>query len=69
MQVILDKQDLMSLVKGNHPSYELMNHFLIKDMGTYSDSYGRWDWNYNKLRDLNEEVLWDIYQRCKQSWK
>lgn len=70
MTVTLDKKDLVSLVLGSYPSYELMSHFLIKDMGDYIGGFSdKWSWNNRKLNEVSEEVLWDIYQRCKNNWK
>jgi len=65
---ILDKEDLISLVKGNCPNFNLMDHFLIKHLGSYNDNRG-WTWNENELKELTEIVLYDVYKRCKESWK
>jgi len=69
MTIEVDKQDLVNLVKGVVPNYELMRHFLIKPNGDYVGGFvDKWQWNVSNLKDQSEEVLYDIYKRCKESW-
>ncbi len=43
MKVDLDKNDLINLVKGTSPSYELMDHPLISRNGQYRGGFDdRW---------------------------
>lgn len=66
MIVTLDKIDLISLVKGTSPNYDVMNNPKIK--GSYSDQYGRWDWDQEYLETRTESELIQVYRICKHSW-
>lgn len=68
MEVVLSKEDLISLVKGTPPSYSVMDHAMVEKHGSYSGSYDRWDWN-SELKELSESELWELYNICKKSWK
>ncbi len=61
MIVDLDKNMLFSLVRGCDPSYEVMDHPLVKSKGSFAASYSRWDWNFS-VSDCSEENLWETYQ-------
>lgn len=61
MIVDLDKNMLCSLIRGCDPSYEVMDHPLVKSKGSFAASYGRWDWNFS-ISDYSEENLWETYQ-------
>lgn len=63
----LDKKDLMALVKGFDPTYEQMEHPLCKNNGTFSGSYGRWDWNYDAFKDSSEQELYNFYLYLKRT--
>lgn len=62
MLVEMNSKMLASLVKGCIPSYEIMDHPLIKSKGYYSGGHSdRWNWN-SSLGDCTEGNLWDTYQ-------
>lgn len=62
MLVEMDKSMLSALIKGCDPSYEIMDHPLIKSKGYYSGGHNdRWNWN-NSFGDCTEEQLWETYQ-------
>ena len=63
----LDKEDLIALVKGFDPTYEQMEHPLCKKNGTFSGSYGRWDWNYDAFKDSSEQELYNFYLYLKRT--
>lgn len=63
----LDKDDLISLVKGAQPNYDIFDHQLIKDRGVYYDTNG-WIWRTHVLEKLEPGELYDIYKLCKHSW-
>lgn len=64
--VELDKDDLIYLIRGFDPSYEQMKHFLIEPYGEYEGGFhNRWEWDYHKLMECNEELLLSIYNVCK----
>ena len=68
MNFDLDKKDLISLVKGTHPHYDVFEHKLVKRCGNYTGGMSdRWSWNYN-ISDLTEVELFDLYTTCKNSW-
>lgn len=69
MTIDLDKQDLISLVQGSSPHYDIFEHPLVKKSGRYNGGMNdHWSWNYN-FSDLSESELFDLYTLCKNSWK
>ena len=66
MNLNLDKEDLISLVKGSCPYYSLFNHPVVKACGQYSDNRG-WSWREGELEKLDENQLFVLYELCKNS--
>ena len=64
----LDKEDLVYLVMGNVPSYDIFDHPLIEGRGRYMDSIG-WKWNERALQALPTHELSMIHTLCKQERK
>lgn len=70
MQVDLDKKDLIALVKGKEPNYDVFDHPLVKQCGEYRGGMtDSWHWNKYVLEEISEAQLWELYQVCKNSWK
>lgn len=69
MRLNLDKEDLISLVKGCTPNYSAMDHPLVKRHGNFNGSYGKWSWDYSGFENCKEQELLEIYKVCKESWK
>jgi len=70
MKVELDRDDLVSLVKGTYPSYEIMDSPLIRLSGKYVGGFhDKWVWNDKFSPVLTEDNLWEMYNICKDSWK
>lgn len=67
MLVDLDKKGLISLVCGCEPSYEQMEHRMCKDNGTFSGSYGRWDWNWDAFQNNTEDEIYAFYIYLRKS--
>jgi hypothetical protein len=64
----LDKSDLISLVKGCEPSYSLIDELSAKNYGYWCGGMvDEWRWNEFELKKLDNEELWNIYQKCKNS--
>lgn len=62
----LDKEDFLTLVKGSTPDYKLFNHFIIRPAGYYVGGFkDDWVWNDNYLKSLPIECLKDIYLTIK----
>lgn len=67
MTITLEKEDLISLVKGNSPYYSEFNNPLILKAGhSYSDQYGKTSWS--NLNNLSKDELYELYLICKNSW-
>ena len=67
MIVELNKEDLISLVKGIKPDYKWFKEPLVSRCGNYVGGLvDDWFWNSN-LEDLSEEELWELYTICKQN--
>jgi len=63
MKVDLSKDELIKVVKGDSPSYELMEHPLVKSHGKYYGGFNDyWEWDTYSLRKLTEEELCQIYK-------
>lgn len=68
MIVDLDRHGLERLVRGCSPNYDEFDNPLIKKAGhRYSDQYGRTSWD--KIDDLTDEELYEVYLICKRSWE
>lgn len=68
MTVDLDKDDLISIVMGRQPNNLLFEHPLVKECGYYTGGFGnRWIWFHYKLKELNEQTLYNLYQLLKNT--
>jgi len=68
LKLDLDKNDLISLIKGTDPNLNVMEHPKIRYRGSYREPYGRWDWNYGAFEKCTEEEMYEVYKICKNSW-
>lgn len=67
MNVELDRNDLEALVNGTIPAFKDFDNPLIRKAGhSYSDQYGRTSWN--RLDELTDNELWQVYNICKSAW-
>ena len=64
VNITLDRKDLEALVKGSSPSYELMDHPLIKANGTFTGGFAD-KWNWHLSASTTEQDLLEIYSLCK----
>ena len=70
MLIELEKEDLVSLVRGQDPYYSIFEEKLVKENGYYVGGMSdRWVWNSYSLKELKEEELWELYLMCKKSYK
>lgn len=70
MKVELEKDDLVSLVIGTVPCYNVFDHHLVQKTGRYIGGHvDSWKWDRSEVEKLTQEDLWDLYQLCKLSWK
>lgn len=67
MIIDLDKEALISLVRGDSPNHSLFDNNLISYLGSYDDCLG-WVWFDNELKKLTEGELYSIYLLCRNSW-
>lgn len=58
----LSREDYICLLKGKEPSYKAMDHHLVDSNGSYSGSYGTWDWKYDAFKDNTDDELELIYK-------
>lgn len=70
MKVELDKKDIISLIRGEYPSYEQIDMLVNRRLGTYTGGFAdRWDWNSKHdpcWNAFSEEELYDMYLTLKQ---
>jgi hypothetical protein len=63
----LDKKDLISLVKGKDPGYDLLNHPLVKSGGYFTGGFvDKWTWETDKLKQMSEKDLTTLYFMLKE---
>ena len=67
MTVDLDKQDVITLIKGSFVPWELMDHPLISKLGVYVGGFqDKWYWNSNNvINQYAEEDLLQVYYLLK----
>lgn len=66
MLIDLDKTDLVNLVRGINPPYEVFEVSLVKQCGSYTGGFNdRWDWRTYDLEKLTESQLVELYKICK----
>jgi len=69
MTLELSKRDLVSLVKGVEPHYDVMDNFIVKKCGSYIGGFNdRWVWSPSNLNELTEHQLLHLYILCRDSW-
>ena len=70
MTLDLDKNDLIALVTGTSPYYDIMENDVVKKAGDYCGGMNdHWRWKNYALLEMSEEELFSLYQMCKNSWK
>lgn len=70
MNVELSKKDLVSLVMGTPPDYNLLTNPLVRSAGRYVAGFvDKWYWSEEALLLLSEEQLWEIYTMCRDCGK
>jgi hypothetical protein len=67
MKIVVDKQDLINMVKGVFLSYDAMCDPLASICGRYVGGFDdKWVWDVFELNQLTEQQLFDVYTRiCK----
>ena len=70
MKLELDRKDIITLLKGTCPNYNVMNK-IPEDLGHYVGGFvDNWKWNYfNEDVSYSDEYLYNLYVMCKNSWK
>lgn len=71
MNVELNKEGLISLIRGGTPTYEQMEHPLVQRGGIYVGGMGdRWEWHdAGALEDMTEKELLELHNLIKHNWK
>lgn len=71
MVVDIDRKDLLCMLRGTCPSYEIMNK-IPGDLGEYIGEFlDKWYWNFNPgdeewiFKKYSEQYIWELYQKCK----
>ena len=63
LHVVLTRRDLVNLLRGCSPSYEVMSHPLVKSHFEYCDHPQQQRWN--GLEKMTEAELWTLYLVCE----
>ena len=69
MTVNLDRQDIISLLKGAKPYHSVMDK-IPKELGSYIGGFTNdWEWNdFDKNVQYTDEQLYELYLMCKNLW-
>lgn len=69
MKYELKKDDLIALIRGIDPSYEIMSFFEKKELGSYTGGFkDEWDWTYKSSSvwdKFSEDELYKFYLYLK----
>ena len=66
MNIEIDRTDLINMIKGTNPSYDLMTQPMIKLLGSFTGGFSdRWNWNYSFPTELSDEDLFEVYTLLK----
>lgn len=67
MTIKVNKKDLVNLITGASPSFDLINQFTEMGIGNYIGGHAdRWSWNRTTLETLNEDDLLEIYKKMRK---
>lgn len=68
MEFELDRKDIISLLKGTEPNYDVMGKIPC-DLGCYYGGFkDEWHWHHHIPEKYSDEELLDFYLICKKSW-
>ena len=68
MTVNLDREDIISLLKGTAPYFSIM-HEIPSDLGRFcAGMCDIWEWTISKDCKYTDEELLAIYYKCKESY-
>jgi len=68
MTIQLTQKEAIHLLMGaTGPHFNLFNDPLIGGLGYYIDSKG-WTWDNSKLMELSTKQIYQLYNRCENSW-
>lgn len=68
MKVDLDRKDIIALLKGTMPNYNVMDN-IPEDLGRYVGGFvDTWKWEYLIPDKYTDEELFNFYLMCKHSW-
>lgn len=54
------------MIRGTSPTYALMDQKFFEENGSYSGSYGRWDWNMRAVDEYSTAELINTYELIKK---
>lgn len=69
LMVLLDKKDILTLVRGSQPNYTEYENPILSEIGQHFEGLGdSWVWHHPRLNRLSFEELVKVYYICKDSW-
>lgn len=68
MTIELDRQGIISLLRGTTPPYSVMNK-IPQELGSYVGGFvDKWQWNYiSENVPYSDEDLFNLYLMCRNS--
>ena len=68
--MIIDKADLINMIKGTDPGFELLDNELVKRCGYFTGGFvDKWTWESDKMKKLTEAELETLYLLLKKLQK
>ena len=64
-KITLDRIDLISMAKGMKPNDNIPELIYL---GSFNRD-GEWQWSYDAFEDLTDIEIYNVYTKCKNSWK
>lgn len=65
----IDKIDIVNMLKGTAPPYELIEELEKSGVGNFTGGFSDgWRWNEFELKTKSEQDLFEIYTKIKTYW-
>jgi len=66
IEILLDRTDVINMIRGTSPPYEAMNLLEYMALGSYSGGFNdSWSWNSSFPKEITLENLYFIYTKIK----
>lgn len=70
MQVDIDRIDIINMIRGTYPSYELIDKYTKLGLGYYNGAYDVWRWDGVSSKSWDkfpDHYLMKLYKEAKEA--